>query len=191
MDGECVGEVLHGFDLLALGNEDYRSFSYQERYAALLNLLCSGMQRQIQFVQGYSDPHDKMDVLQQLKDQKAEGVVFKRLDAVYTPGRPNSGGPQLKYKFYATGSFIVASINTQRSIALRLFGTAETCGNVTIPPNQPIPNVGAIVDIRYLYVQKEGGSLYQPVYLGERDDLDQSACTADQLKYKAVEDDES
>jgi hypothetical protein len=27
--------------------------------------------------------------------------TFKRLDAPYTPGRPNSGGPQLKHKFYA------------------------------------------------------------------------------------------
>ena len=56
-------------------------------------------------------------------------------------------------------------------------------GNVTIPPNQTVPNVGEIVEVEYLYAYL-GGSLYQPVYRGKRRDLDISACTTRQLKYK-------
>jgi len=36
--------------------------------------------------------------------------VFKRLDAPHTPGKPNSGGPQLKFKFCAMLSAVVAKI---------------------------------------------------------------------------------
>jgi hypothetical protein len=42
------------------------------------------------------------------------------------------------------------------------------------------------VEIRYLYCTGPGGSLYQPIYLGERDDMPVSDCTVErqQLKYK-------
>ncbi|HZZ00926.1 MAG TPA: hypothetical protein VFE36_15300 [Candidatus Baltobacteraceae bacterium] len=46
-----------------------------------------------------------------------------------------------------------------------------------------IPSVGDVVEIRYLYAYR-GGSLYQPVYLGKRTDMDQSDCKLSQLKYK-------
>jgi len=46
-------------------------------------------------------------------------------------------------------------------------------GNVTIPSNHEVPQVGDIVEVRYLYYFR-GGSLYQPVYLGKRSDLEKS-----------------
>jgi bifunctional non-homologous end joining protein LigD len=188
LDGECIGDVLHVFDLLALNSEDYRPHPYRKRYATLLNLLFVAMQKHIQFVPGYSNALDKASWIHQFKEQKAEGVVFKHLLAPYVPGKPNSGGLQLKYKFYVTGSFIVAGINAQRSIALRLHESPSSCGNVTVPPNQPIPKVGSVIEARYLYAFKESGCLFQPVYLGERDDLEPSDCTTQQIKYKAEED---
>ena len=36
-----------------------------------------------------------------------------------------------------------------------------------------------------LYAYRESGSIYQPVYLGERDDIPATDCTTEQLKYKA------
>lgn len=60
---------------------------------------------------------------------------------------------------------------------------------MTIPPNQPIPNAGAIVEVRYLYAFR-GGSLYQPVYLGERDEIDPTECVVGQLKFKQEADDD-
>ena len=41
-----------------------------------------------------------------------------------------------------------------------------------------------MVEVRYLYAFRERGSIYQPVYLGERSDIPADDCTVDQLKYK-------
>jgi len=45
-------------------------------------------------------------------------------------------------------------------------GKLVPAGNVTIPPNCPIPAVDQVVECRYLYAFKESGCIYQPVYLG-------------------------
>ena len=112
--------------------------------------------------------------------------MFKRLDAPYTPGRPNTGGPQLKYKFYATASCVVAKLNAQRSVEVRLLGEDGwmPCGNVTIPPNHPIPTVGQVIETRYLYAIRTSNALYQPVYQGLRSDVDVAECLLTQLKYQ-------
>jgi bifunctional non-homologous end joining protein LigD len=109
------------------------------------------------------------------------------LDAPHTPGKPNSGGPQLKFKFVATLSAVVAKINAKRSVELSLFNgrSLVSCGNVSIPANHEIPLVGAVVEVRFLYAAKASGVLYQPVYLGPRDDVDPGECLVSQLKYKA------
>jgi len=65
----------------------------------------------------------------------------------------------------------------------------QPVGNVTIPPNQPVPNLGAVVEVRYLYAYPDG-SLYQPVYLGERSDVDVTECVVSQMKFKQDEDEE-
>ena len=121
-----------------------------------------------------------------LREENKEGIVFKRIDASYVAGRPNSGGTQLKHKFYATLSALVGAINRQRSIELQLFNDTGlvTAGNVTIPPNHAIPKVGQVVEVRYLYAFKESGCVYQPVFLGVRSDVLQTECLTRQLKFK-------
>lgn len=59
-------------------------------------------------------------------------------------------------------------------------------GNTAIPVNHPVPALGAVCDVRYLYAQKPSGSIYQPVYLGIRDDIPATECTVEQLKFKSV-----
>ena len=39
--------------------------------------------------------------------------------------------------------------------------------------------------VKYLYAFSESGSIYQPVYLGKRNDIPAAECVTDQLKYKA------
>jgi bifunctional non-homologous end joining protein LigD len=110
------------------------------------------------------------------------------LEAHYTPGRPNSGGTQLKHKFYATCSAVVSKANDKRSVELRLLdGKAWTpVGNVTIPPNFDVPAMAEVVEIRYLYAFRESNALYQPVYIGPRKDVEQHECILSQLKYKGT-----
>jgi len=193
IDGEAVGDVLHGFDLLELNGEDQRPLGYRERLTALLNLLVSAQQRHVRLVTTAFVTNQKASLLEQLRSQKREGVVFKRLDAVYTAGRPNAGGPQLKHKFYATLSAVVGKLNAQRSveIVLRDGSRRVPAGNVTIPPNHRVPGVGTVVDVRYLYAFSESGCLYQPTYLGPRSDVSERECTVGQLKYKSSQEDES
>jgi bifunctional non-homologous end joining protein LigD len=50
-----------------------------------------------------------------------------------------------------------------------------------------VPNLGAVVEVRYLYAYPDG-SLYQPVYLGERSDVDVTECVVSQMKFKRDED---
>jgi bifunctional non-homologous end joining protein LigD len=188
LDGECIGETLYVFDLLLWDENTWMLRPYKERWQAIWRL--APKKGAIQILDTAFDPAMKFQLLQRLKERKAEGVVFKKLDAPYESGRPNSGGPALKHKFTATASFIVAKVNRLRSVNLCLYGQPEPCGNVTIPVNQSIPAIGAVVEVRYLYAFPESGRLFQPVYLGERHDIDISECSVKQLKYKPTESDD-
>ncbi|HXR46703.1 MAG TPA: WGR domain-containing protein [Candidatus Limnocylindrales bacterium] len=189
LDGESIGDTYHAFDLLVLDGVDIRAWPYRERLAALMNLLSGVQQTVIRFVDTAFTTEQKRTLLDRLRRDRKEGIVFKRLDAPYTPGRPNSGGSQLKHKFCATLSAVVAKVNRQRSVKLKLRNSAgwQTCGNVTIPANHDIPKAGMVVEVRYLYAFKASGVLYQPVYLGPRDDVEPAECRVSQLKYKAEE----
>jgi len=189
IDGEIVGEEYHAFDLLELDDDDLRGRTYRERYLHLMNLLASFNHRHISLVESAYLPGQKEVMFDKLKEENKEGVVFKRADAIYTVGRPASGGSQFKFKFHETASFIVNRVNGKRSVSLMLFNGDKVvpAGNVTIPANHDIPTVGAVVEVRYLYAFKESGAIYQPVYLGVRDDTRAEECTVDQLKYKPME----
>jgi bifunctional non-homologous end joining protein LigD len=186
IDGESIGDILYAFDLLELDGVDIRDWPYRERLAALMNLLFSVQQTVIKLVETAFTTNQKLAMLKELREGKREGIVFKQVFAPSTPGRPNSGGPQLKHKFCATLSAVVAKVNRQRSVELQLIGKDGwvSCGNVTIPANQKIPQAGQVVEVRYLYAFKESGVLFQPVYLGPRDDVDDSDCLTSQLKFK-------
>ena len=186
MDGEIVGEQYHAFDLLELNGADFRCAAYKERFLVLMNLLASFNHPHISLVDTAHLPGQKRALFEDMKSQNKEGVVFKRLDALYVAGRPNSGGSQFKFKFTESASFVVTRVNGKRSVALALCDGDRRipAGNVTIPANHDIPPVGAVVEVRYLYAYP-GGSIFQPVYLGQRDDIRAEECTTDQLKFKA------
>ena len=165
---------------------------YQQRLVALIDLLGLVLQRNIILAQTAFEPGQKRDLLNWLRHENKEGIVFKRLNAIYTPGRPNSGGPQLKHKFYATCSAVVSQINDKRSVEIRLLNCKGwvPVGNVTIPANFEVPQVGQVVEVRFLYAFRESNALYQPVYLGLRTDVEIHQCVLSQLKYKPAQADE-
>lgn len=193
IDGESIGEVFWAFDVLMLHNNDVRSQPYRDRLFMLAQIV-SGEFGFIKLADTAHTSAEKLALLDRMKREQREGVVFKQLDAPYTAGRPNSGGSQFKYKLYATGSFIVWKVNAKRSVSLALWGTSKgqptttpiqvTAGNVTIPANHTVPKVGAVVEVRYLYAFKESGVIYQPVYVGQRTDVDPGDCLVKQLKFK-------
>lgn len=187
LDGEAVGDVYYAFDLLASGGVDLRERPYTERYRSLAARVM-GLDH-ITLSELATGRAAKEELITRLRAANGEGVVFKRLTAPYRAGRPNSGGDQLKHKFYATCSVIVSGVNQKRSVALSVVdatGARVGVGNVTVPPNKAIPSVGSVIEVRYLYCFS-GGSLFQPVFLDGRDDIVPEECGIEQLKYKAEE----
>ena len=185
MDGEAVGDTYVAFDLLERDNVDLRQQMYAVRFMALCEIVQGDV---IAAAETTTNAGQKRSMLARLRRENREGAVFKRHSAPYTPGRPAAGGDQLKLKFTATASCIVTKPNkAKRSVALELLDGHKrvAVGNVTIPPNQSIPKVGSIVEVRYLYAYP-GGSLFQPVCLGVRDDISTDACTVNQLKFKSL-----
>ncbi len=186
-DGELVGDRFHAFDLLESPQGDLRHSSYSERLAMLEHVLGPVSGAAVEVVPTVFGASAKTAFAEALRGANKEGVVFKDLGACWTEGKQASGGPALKLKFWETCSCVVLRVNAgKRSVELGLGGRGV--GSVTIPPNHDVPQTGKVVEVRYLYVAAVGGSLYQPVYLGVRDDIDAGECTAEaqQLKYKAA-----
>jgi bifunctional non-homologous end joining protein LigD len=192
LDGESIGVHFHAFDLLELKGLDLRTKPLIERLSSLVNLLGPLRAPSIQPVNTAYGEEYKRRLLAELRSNGREGVVFKRIDAPYTPGRPNSGGAALKHKFTATLSAVVERLNAQHSVALKLRGQRgwQSAGNVTIPANQPLPQAGDVVEVRYLYAFPDSGVLFQPVCLGIRTDITAAECGTRQLKFKPSDTDE-
>ena len=188
LDGEAVGDRFHAFDLLSRQGIDLRERPYSDRYSALQAVIGGGGGAAISVVECWADSEDKARQLDAARERKAEGVVFKRGDSPYTQGRPSSGGPQRKLKFVATVSAVVTAINRQRSVRVSLLSgtTWRDVGAVTVPANQRVPQIGSVVEVRYLYATPGGGTLNQPVLLGARTDVEPSECVVAQLKFKAT-----
>lgn len=174
VDGEIMGERYVVFELLELGGTDLRPLRYDDRLQRLADLLEGKAFKNVELIVTASTPAEKQKLFDSLKDHKAEGLAFKKKDAAYAPSRPASGGSQMKWKFIETCSVRVAAAHkTKRSVAVECLAADGSSivplGNVTIPANFDIPAAGAIVNVEYLYLY-EGGSLFQPVYKGERTD---------------------
>lgn len=180
LDGELIGDVYHVFDLLMVEGQDNRPTLYGKRLNQLRALL-SGRTGAVELAETIQGETNIRGFVQSLKSRNAEGVVFKDLCAPYVAGRPNSGGTQRKVKFWASCSCVVVRHNAQRSVTVGLSGVE--LGNVTIPPNHVVPAVGTVVEVRYLYYYANG-SLYQPVYLGERNDVPAADLTVEKQNLK-------
>jgi bifunctional non-homologous end joining protein LigD len=185
-DGELVKSTYNAFDLL-YNNVDLRSFSLIERFNHLKQIFNDFRSLNILLVSLAEGHREKQDLLSKLRNENAEGIVFKNRESKYESGRPNSLGNQLKFKFITSASVIVVGINDKRSVSIGVMdkGKFVHTGNVTIPPNAPMPEVNDVIEVQYLYAFKESNALFQPVYLAERADLDIEDCSIEQLKYKA------
>jgi len=187
LDGELVGGVYYVFDCLGHNGEDLRSDSYMNRFNRLVeSVIGDRMLYQVDIVPTAYSTDDKRNLVKSLEHK--EGVVFKLLSAPHEVGRPNKLGSQLKCKFWSSATCVVSAVNTKRSIAVSVDSPDGfvPVGNVTVPPNHELPNVGDCVEVKYLYAHKEG-SLYQPQYLGTRDDVEIDIHSS--LKFKAEDED--
>ena len=181
IDCEDMGEIAWAFDLLEHNGENISLRPYHERYELLQNLV--GEQEHIKVVETAFTTQEKRDLMCRINDKNLEGIVFKRVDETYSAGR---GGDQFKYKFFDEISVIVESISkTKRSVGMAVMdkGKMISVGKVTIPVNINIPEVGSIIEVKYLYAYKDG-AMFTTSYLKPRNDVDAIECDISRLKIK-------
>lgn len=195
LDGEDMGTHLVVFDVLAWDGRDLRQEPYATRQEFLgvlqahleaLGITAVRISRPLP-IGGRAANQALLDTL---RAQGEEGVVARLLSAPAIAGRPNSGGPARKCKFWNDATVRVSGRHaTKQSIQLELFDAQQQgwvgVGNCTIPANTPMPATGTLVDVRYLYAYP-GGSLFQPTFVRRRSDLTEAAATTQQLVYKTA-----
>jgi bifunctional non-homologous end joining protein LigD len=186
LDAELIGETLYAFDALRYGGEDLTAYGFTDRHDAVADDIVARLEGTPGIVVARYT-FDTRGLLERLRAENAEGIVLRRARAPHSAGRPASGGTARKYKFYETATCEVLGQNDdRRSVALSVYDGDRgiEIGNVTIPANHNIPQPGSLVEIRYLYAYPNGGSLYQPVYLGMRSDVIRADATYAQLKFR-------
>jgi bifunctional non-homologous end joining protein LigD len=169
--GEQVGDVLHAFDMIELGGKNFRNQPLEVRYKALESALKSLNAPSIKLVPLIKGSVLKRQHMRDIDAAKGEGIVLKRLDAVFEPGKNSN---TYRHKFREGMTCFVTACNVQRSVAVGATdpatGAMVALGNVTIPSNHAIPKVGDLVEVEYLY-RHENGGLMEPTYEGPRTDV--------------------
>lgn len=186
VDGENMGAGVILFDLMSENGEGLREKPYEERIRRLEALVKSAGASTAKVVETAWTTEEKKALLKRVRTEGGEGVVAKRKDAPYVPGRPASGGSQRKFKFLESATMQVSSINEAgTSFAFHAIEGEKRVpmGNAGIPANKEAPSVGDFVEIRYQPADS-GGMLYQPFYLERRDDQGPEDCGLSQIKYR-------
>lgn len=190
LDGELIGETYHAFDLLEKGGQNLRGMGYADRRFALEAMFAGTgdgyAPSPLRLVTTAIAREQKRTLVDSVRARGGEGIVAKLDAGTHIAGRSAAA---IKFKFTAGLTAVVVKQNITRSVQLKLYdeeGRSVIVGNVTIPANFTVPPVGAFVEVEYLYCLCPGGSLFQPVYKGERDDVGPDDCTTDQIKYKGA-----
>jgi len=187
LDTEDMGDHLYIFDIISLTPENRDIVPFRIRATGLTivqrAITDAGLKHlRVELPFQPQSLDEFKEFIENARRNNEEGVVIRDSAGIYEPGRPNSGGPCWKLKFYATVTCLVTSVHpTKASIGITV---QDTTGNCIIPANYPKPNVNDLVEIRYLYAYP-GGSLYQPQYEGARTDLTaEDFMNQPPLKYK-------
>jgi bifunctional non-homologous end joining protein LigD len=193
IDTEDMGSHLVIFDCLQIAGEDMRKKSFLQRNAILQTLHMSISQARLEHllkvdVAYKPDNYEEfIDFINYARETNEEGVVISIGSQDYGTGLSQQ---KFKLKFYADATVEVTAINEQRSVRIAVNAYRKgsrdlmvfEVGNCAIPANREIPEIGDLVEVRYLYAYP-GGSLYQPFYKGLRTDKDEPD-NADSLQYK-------
>ncbi len=195
VDGEVVrhdeGEVYWLFDVLEFAGEDVTGASYEERFTRLTDELEPGLVEPVRVLETAQTSAQKRALYERLQQRGAEGIVFKRKDAQYTPGRPASGGTQLKCKFVSAADVVLVE-NAGNAYRMQVYerGRLRDVGKVfSGTTNELRAQLDAalargqrpVAEVRYLYATDDF-NLFQPVFVRLRDDKAEHDCDFAQLK---------
>jgi bifunctional non-homologous end joining protein LigD len=196
LDGELLpasaGEesIYWVFDILQLKGQDTKTAGFEERHQLLSILLKKFGTPYVKLAPVFVGPAEKRNLVESLRKQSAEGVVFKKGDAPYVAGRPNSGGNQRKLKFTKTADVFLLSFDAKAyQMAVMHDGKVRKVGKVytgtTADERKKLDAIlkdgeAPVCEIRYLYAT-EGDICFQPVYVRLRSDKEATECLLSQL----------
>lgn len=190
LDGENRNHEFHVFDILRLNGVCLKNKSTLERWQIFSDLskganwspvikpvhLHTGAEQKAAFLR---------DALRIDRENFIEGIVAKQLSAPYVPGRAApKQATHLKYKLVEDSSCVVVDVSkTKRSVTIGMFDSdnqIREVGNVGIPVNQLMPDVGSVIDVQYRHLYSQG-DLCEPVFLKARSDVLASECQLSQV----------
>jgi ATP-dependent DNA ligase len=138
----------------------------------------------ISIVKMATTEQEKRRLFEQVKEQGAEGLVLKRIDAPYLSGRVSKD--VLKAKFVYTADVVVTTWNRpdekHGSCQFAVYdndGVLVTVGGCSLIGKPPVKE-GDVIEVAYLYWT--GASVYQPRLMRVRDDKRAVDCSINQFK---------
>jgi bifunctional non-homologous end joining protein LigD len=196
LDGEWVGDDYWLFDLLQEGDDDLRSVGYLERHHRL-SALATGWSPPVRVLAIARGTSEKRTLFTRLEAEH-EGVVLKRIDAPYRPGRQSDGG-QLKHKFLKRCDvFITANVGNAYQMAVYEGKKVRPIGKVfsgtdnqsrALLDEMIAAGERPVAEVQYLYATDDD-VLFQARICRLRDDKRPEDCVLSQLKHtrRTVED---
>lgn len=183
-DGEYLDGIYHVFDVLRMPDGSLCTISWKERQSILHTVLAEFDDRVkvVHQIYGFL----KEEYIEQLENNRAEGIVAARMDGIYRYGlRSNNIG---KYKFIKDADCIITEMGRGGSdnLVLSLYddsGNLCEIGKVsalTGDGKHHTFSLGEVVQVEFLYVTQDL-KLYQPVKPKLRLDKSATECTMDQI----------
>lgn len=185
LDGELVGDSFYAFDLPRLGEVISLMTPWNQRRYALEALIKRWKPGNIKTIGAAGTTPAKKKLLSAVRERGLEGVVFKRIDSQYQPGRRAS--TWLKHKLTIDADFVVTAyaLDGKQSFELALYDgdTPINVGQVSaLTGDGPKVSIGDVVTVTFLNSgDAENPRLYQPVKPRLRNDKRPEECTMDQL----------
>jgi bifunctional non-homologous end joining protein LigD len=186
-DGEYIDQMFYIFDLVEAGRHVSPNVVYEDRRDVLEHFYKawdpSGW---VHLIPTKRTTADKAALAAQVEAQGGEGLMFKRRDAGYTPGRRNPALLKIKFRHDVDCIVINTNLNGKANMSLGLLDANNDVVEVgectALAGDGPRIKPGDVVTVIYLYATKDN-RLYQPTKPLIRTDKRMRECTMDQLRY--------
>jgi hypothetical protein len=179
-EAEQVSKHYHIFDLLTLEDDDLMIRPYDERISIAHDIF-SGKALWRSVVSTAIEEDEKLALAKKLIEDKAEGLIIRKLNAKYKPGK---SGQHLKIKFEKTLDAVVIgpSPKGHESVEIGLFnpkGQLIRIGGCSQIGKEKVA-AGDVIEVKYLYGTRSN-HIVQPRMTVRRDDKEPSECLLSQM----------
>ena len=185
LDGELLSEKTGPYivyDVPQFDSIDLKTLEYGARLLKLATVTEELASRKISLVDSWMGKDQKIQAFERLKLERAEGVIFKHIDAKY----PGQLGTMKRWKFKKRLDCVLGARNDgTQSFEMFVFddsGKSLHIGSVNAASfwGQLAPGDFKVAEVEFLY-STPSRKLYQPVVIRLRDDKGQEECRASQL----------